>query len=66
MRPSPLFAGFFYTLLGILFTYFAIYNVNESGWGFFTYFLIFFATIDFRSGLRMFNIHFKLKKMQKK
>ncbi|WP_335872642.1 YdiK family protein [Bacillus sp. 2205SS5-2] len=66
MRKSPLFTGIIYTLLGILFTYFSIQNVVTHGWGFFTYLLIFLATLDLGSGLRMINIHIKLKTMQKK
>ncbi len=62
MRRSPLFSGIIYIILGVLFTYLAIQNVQESGWGFFTYMLVFLATIDFGSGLRMVMIHFKIKK----
>lgn len=63
MRRSPLFSGVIYLLLGVLFTYFAVQNVqNDEGWGFFTYMLIFLATLDFGSGLRMIMLHFKVKK----
>ncbi|WP_064091174.1 YdiK family protein [Rossellomorea aquimaris] len=61
MRRSPLFSGVIYLLLGILFTYIAIGNVQKDGWGFFTYMLVFLATLDFGSGLRMVMLHFKLK-----
>lgn len=66
MRQSPLFSGIVYILLGSLFTYFAIQNVNETGWGFFTYLLVLLATFDFGSGIRMILFHFKLKQIQKK
>ena len=62
MRRSPLFSGVIYLLLGVLFTYFAIGNVQDDGWGFFTYMLIFLATLDFGSGIRMIMLHFKIKK----
>jgi Domain of unknown function (DUF4305) len=66
MRRSPLFSGFIYIILGVLFTYFAIQNVNNQGWGFFSYLLVLLATLDFGSGLRMVNLHFKIKKNIKK
>ncbi|MCP3742489.1 YdiK family protein [Rossellomorea sp. BNER] len=66
MRRSPLFSGFIYIILGVLFTYFAIQNVNNQGWGFFSYLLVLLATLDFGSGLRMVNLHFKIKKNMKK
>ncbi|MEH7887010.1 YdiK family protein [Bacillus sp. JJ1609] len=66
MKQSPLFSGIVYILLGSLFTYFAIQNVNETGWGFFTYLLVMLATFDFGSGIRMILFHFKLKQIQKK
>ncbi|MCQ6277417.1 YdiK family protein [Bacillus sp. V3B] len=63
MRPTPLFSGIVYVFLGILFTFFAIQNINEDGgWGFFTFLLILLATFDFGSGIRMILIHFHLKK----
>lgn len=62
----PLFSGIVYCLLGVLFTYFAIQQVNSNGWGFFTYMLIFLATIDFASGIRLLLLHFKIKKQIKK
>ncbi len=66
MRRSPLVSGVIYLLLGVLFTYFAVQNVqNDEGWGFFTYMLIFLATLDFGSGLRMVMLHFKIKKQIK-
>jgi hypothetical protein len=66
MKQSPLFSGIVYILLGSLFTYFAVQNVNDSGWGFFSYLLVALATFDFGSGIRMILFHFKLKNIQKK
>ncbi|MBT2681694.1 YdiK family protein [Bacillus sp. ISL-35] len=66
MKQSPMFSGIVYILLGSLFTYFAIQNVNDTGWGFFSYLLVLLATFDFGSGIRMILFHFKLKQMQKK
>ncbi|WP_071461349.1 YdiK family protein [Bacillus massilinigeriensis] len=65
MRQSPLVSGIFYILFGVLFTYFAIVNVEESGWGFWTYTIVLVATFDFGSGIRMLLLHFKLKQQQK-
>ncbi|WP_409252642.1 YdiK family protein [Bacillus sp. SCS-153A] len=62
MRRSPLFSGILYILLGVLFTYFAIRNVNDHGWGFFSYLMVLLATLDFVSGFRMVAMHFKIKK----
>ncbi|WP_433746673.1 YdiK family protein [Falsibacillus pallidus] len=62
MRPSPLFSGFFYCVLGVFFTIFAIQNVNDHGWGFFAFILVFLATLDFGSGIRMIMLHFRIKR----
>ncbi|MFS0638819.1 YdiK family protein [Mesobacillus foraminis] len=66
MRQTPLFSGIIYIVLGLLFTYFAVQNVNEDGWGFFSYLLVLLATFDLGSGIRMVLFHFKLKDFQKK
>ncbi|MBA4538586.1 YdiK family protein [Bacillus aquiflavi] len=66
MRASPLFTGFVYIFLGILFTFFAIQNVNQQGWGFFSYLLVLLATIDFGAGIRMTAFHFITKKKKNK
>lgn len=62
MRRSPLFSGIIYIFLAVLFTYFAIQNVNEAGWGFFSYLLVLLATFDLVSGIRMVGLHYKIKK----
>ncbi|MGG1680097.1 YdiK family protein [Neobacillus sp. NRS-1170] len=61
MRRSPLFSGLIYFLLGGLFTYFAVDEVQTNGWGFFSYLLVILATFDFGSGLKMITLHFKYK-----
>ncbi|KKK36251.1 hypothetical protein WQ57_20350 [Mesobacillus campisalis] len=66
MKRSPLFSGIVYLILGLLFTYFAVQNVNDQGWGFFSYLLVVIATFDLGSGIRMILFHFKLKTIQKK
>ncbi|EKN71454.1 hypothetical protein BABA_01410 [Neobacillus bataviensis LMG 21833] len=66
MRRSPLFSGLIYFLLGAVFTYFAIDDVQTNGWGFFSYLLVILATFDFGSGLKMMIFHFKLKNQLKK
>jgi uncharacterized membrane protein HdeD (DUF308 family) len=66
MRQSPLFSGVLYIILGLLFTYFAVQDVQQNGeWGFFTYLLVLLATFDLGSGIRMVLFHFKLKSIQK-
>ena len=66
MKRSPLFSGLIYFLLGGLFTYFAIDDVQSKGWGFFSYLLIILATFDFGSGLKMVIFHVKYKGKIKK
>lgn len=66
MRKSPLFSGIIYILLATLFTYFAIQNVNEDGWGIFSYLLVILATFDFGSGIRLIGLHFKILKVKQK
>ncbi|MBL4953465.1 YdiK family protein [Neobacillus sp. OS1-32] len=66
MRRSPLFSGLIYFLLGALFTYFAITEVQTNGWGFFSYLLVILATFDIGSGLKMITFHFKFRDQLKK
>ncbi|MFD1363434.1 YdiK family protein [Lentibacillus salinarum] len=66
MKISPKTMGIVYFLLGILFTYVAIQSAEETIWNFLTILLAFFATLDFGVSIRMFNIHFKIKKQKKK
>ena len=66
MRRSPLFSGIIYFLLGSLFTYFAINDVNSGGWGYFSFLLVLLATFDFGSGLKLIFFHMKYKDQLKK
>jgi uncharacterized membrane protein HdeD (DUF308 family) len=66
MRQSPLVSGILYLVLGALFTYFAIENVQEDQWGFFTYLLILLATFDIGAGIKMIAIHYRIKKSKNK
>ncbi|AZU60089.1 YdiK family protein [Neobacillus mesonae] len=66
MRRSPLFSGFIYFVLGALFTYFAIDEVQQNGWGFLSYLLVILATFDFGAGFKMIAFHFKYKNQSKK
>lgn len=66
MRKSPLFSGFIYLFLGVLFTYFAIKDVQESGWGIFAIVLVFLATFDLGAGLKMIAFSIFYKKVNKK
>ncbi|WP_170006315.1 YdiK family protein [Bacillus fonticola] len=61
MRRSPLFTGVFYLILGLLFTYFATRNVQQEGWGFFTYLLVLLATFDTGVGIKLIFFHFAIK-----
>lgn len=53
MRQLPLFSGLIYLFLGILFTCFAIQDVQEGGWGIFTILLAILATLDFGRGVKI-------------
>ncbi|MBO8178766.1 YdiK family protein [Aeribacillus pallidus] len=66
MKQTPLFSGIIYAILGTLFTYFAIQNVNNYGWGFFTFFFILLATLDYGSAIRLIAFHFRWKQQQRK
>ncbi|GIN64011.1 hypothetical protein J27TS8_40040 [Robertmurraya siralis] len=66
MIRTPLFSGILYIVLGLLFTYFAVQDVQRNGeWGIFTYLFVILATFDFGSGIRMVLFHFKVKAIQK-
>lgn len=65
--PSPLFSGILYLLLGVVFTFFAIQHLQQTGeWGFLTYMLVLLATFDIGSGIQLIIAHFKIKSMTKK
>ncbi|SES24069.1 protein of unknown function [Gracilibacillus ureilyticus] len=64
MRISPLASAVFYFALGALFTYIAIQSVEGTVFNFITILLAFFATIDFVVGIRLINLHFRIKKVK--
>ncbi|KUP04329.1 hypothetical protein Q73_15730 [Bacillus coahuilensis m2-6] len=65
MRQPILFSGVIYLALGVLFTFFAIENVQEDGWNFFSYLLVILATLDFGNGIRKIQFHFYYKRKLK-
>ncbi len=66
MRQSPLFSGIVHIILACLFTYFAVDSVNTDGWDIFGIILVFLATFDFGSGIRLIRLHYKIRKIIKK
>lgn len=66
MRTSPLFMAFLYFGMGILFTYIAVQSVEDNIWNFITILLAFFATLDFVVSIRLFRLHFRIKKAKQK
>ncbi|MED1490074.1 YdiK family protein [Bacillus smithii] len=66
MKQTMLSSGIIYLLIGSLFTYMAIQNVNSNGFGFFTYLLIILATLDVGSGIRIIFYYFRTKSGYKK
>ncbi|AGK51988.1 YdiK family protein [Bacillus sp. 1NLA3E] len=66
MRQSPLFSGIVHILIACLFTYFAVDSVNTDGWDIFGFILVFLATFDFGSGIRLIGLHIKLRKITQK
>lgn len=66
MKQTPLLSGIIYLLLGFLFIFFAVQNVNSDGWGFFSYLLVILATFDIGSGIRIIWYHFQVKNGQTK
>ncbi|MFP7299935.1 YdiK family protein [Neobacillus niacini] len=66
MKRSPMFSGIIYIILGCLFTYFAVEDVAQNGWGFFSYLLVILATFDFGSGIRIIFFYNRYKKSLKK
>lgn len=61
MRISPLFMGFMYLLIGIMFTYLAIQNADNGLWNISTILLMVVATLDFVVAIRSFYLHLILK-----
>ncbi|WP_088106099.1 YdiK family protein [Halalkalibacter urbisdiaboli] len=66
MRASPTTMALMYFTIGVLLVYFAIQNVITSGWNFWTYLIIAFATIDFMIAIRFFLLRRAIRRIQKK
>jgi hypothetical protein len=66
MKTSPLFMGCMYMFMGIIFTYFAIENAEETIWTMSTILLMLVATFDFGIAIRMFGLNRKLKRLERK
>lgn len=64
-QSPPLFSGIIYFLLGGLFTYFAIQDVQQGGWSIFPLLLVFLATFDIGTGLKLLYISIFPKKDDK-
>lgn len=62
MRTSPTFMGVLYALIGVLFTYLAIQNMQVNGWDWWTFFLIALAAVDFVIAIRFFQAKKRVKK----
>ncbi len=62
-RTSPFAMGIIYALMGTLFIYIAISSATETIWNFSTILLALVATFDFGVAVRMFSLHFKIKKV---
>lgn len=46
---------------GALFIYFAVDDINSSGWGLLAWISIFFATNNISTGIQMLMMYFKIK-----
>ncbi|MCP8617828.1 YdiK family protein [Salirhabdus salicampi] len=66
MRASPLFMAAIYFFMGVVFTYIAIQSADETVWNFTTIVLTIVATFDFAVGIKLVNIHFRLKNANNK
>ncbi|MFC7372432.1 DUF4305 domain-containing protein [Fictibacillus iocasae] len=66
MRTSPLFMGFLYTGIGIVFTYLAVHYAQDYGiTSIWTIITMVVATFDFANAIRYFAFHRHLKKKKK-
>ncbi|MDE5416201.1 MAG: YdiK family protein [Bacillaceae bacterium] len=62
MRTSPTFMAVVYALIGVMFTYLAIQNVQVAGWNFWTYLFIGLAAVDFMMAYRFFQMRKYIRK----
>jgi hypothetical protein len=56
--------GFIYILMGVLFTYLAVGSAEKGLFDFGTILLMAVAAFDFVTALRIFTLHYKIKKLQ--
>ncbi|WP_245807829.1 DUF4305 domain-containing protein [Halobacillus massiliensis] len=56
--------AFIYFLFGAAFTYIATFTATESVWNFRTLLPVLVATFNFAVAIRLFIIHFKVKKIK--
>ncbi|WP_163651974.1 YdiK family protein [Listeria sp. PSOL-1] len=61
-KKNLLFQSLLYLILGALFVYFAVNQVNDRGWGYLAYIIIAMAVFDFVAGLRLLFIAFAKRK----
>ncbi|WP_257351400.1 DUF4305 domain-containing protein [Pseudalkalibacillus decolorationis] len=67
MKISPTFWIYAYFVLGIIFTYLAIYYAQEDGiWSFWPLINMALAAYDFFNAFRMIELRKKINKMKKK
>lgn len=67
MKFSPTFWIFAYLVLGVIFTYLAIFYAQEDGvWSFWPILNMALAAYDFFNAYRMFELRKKIKQMKKK
>ncbi|EUJ25199.1 hypothetical protein BMT55_15045 [Listeria newyorkensis] len=62
MKNPLAMQGLIYLVLAIVFTYFAISQVNASGWTIMTYLMIAMATVNFVTGIKFVAIGLTKKK----
>lgn len=66
MRASPMSMAILYFAIGILLIFFAIQSVGTTGWSFWTYLIIAFATMDFMIAIRFYRLRKVIKEIQNK
>ncbi|MDC3414226.1 YdiK family protein [Aquibacillus sp. 3ASR75-11] len=66
MRTSPLFMASLYFFMGVVFTYIGTQSASNTVWNFTTIILSVVATFDFVVAIRLFLLHFRIKKTKRK
>ncbi|MBU5595345.1 YdiK family protein [Amphibacillus sp. MSJ-3] len=65
MRVSPLLNAFFYLIIGAIFVYFAFQSIEDTVFNPVTIILTVVASLDFGVSIRLFQLHFKIKRNKK-